>query len=406
MEELHSTKKQWLVILCASVILMVFLGIRQSNGLLVQPLADASAMDIAAISLVIAVGQLVWGVAQALFGMLADQKGYPLVLFLGALLLGGGYATLALLPTPVGIALGLGLLIPCGGGAASFSVLIGSTAAQLSTKLRPLGSGIINAGGSIGQFLFAPVMQGLLVAGGLSLAGIGLAVVILCTIPLTILMRVNAPPVRAAREKTATWPAVKKAFSDKSYLFIHLSLLTSGYHISLITTHLPGTITSYGFTPAVAAMAVSIVGLFNIAGSLVTGALGMRFRMKMILFGLYVTRAAIMLLFLFLPKSTILVWVLAAVIGLTWMAAVPPTTGLMGKLYGPQHLATLIGLTMFTHQIGGFFGSYLGGFFVSGSGSYFGALALDVVMAGIAAVCNLPIKEEKSQVRPKAEPEI
>ena len=95
------------------------------------------------------------------------------------------------------------------------------------------------------------------------------------------------------------------------------------------------------------------------------------------------------------PKTDMNFYIFAAGLGFTWLATVAPTATLTGKLFGTRYLATLFGLTMLSHQIGGFLGSYLGGQVVSMFNSYGWMWYADMLLAGAAALLNLPIKEPK-----------
>jgi predicted MFS family arabinose efflux permease len=183
------------------------------------------------------------------------------------------------------------------------------------------------------------------------------------------------------------------AFKDRSYLCLHAGFFTCGFHIAFLVTHLPGEVGLCGLPASVAATSLAIIGLANIVGSIGAGWLGQTQRMKMILVWMYGSRAVAIALFLMAPKTALTFYVFAAVLGVTWLSTVPPTAGLVGKLFGPRYLATLFGLTLFSHQIGGFFGAWLGGIAISRSGSYDWMWYADIALATAASLVNLPIRE-------------
>ena len=186
---------------------------------------------------------------------------------------------------------------------------------------------------------------------------------------------------------------LRVAVRDRSYWLLHLGFFTCGVHIAFLVTHLPGEIALCGLPARVSAASIALIGLFNVAGSLAAGKLGERFRMKWILAAMYASRALLIVLYLLAPPSALTFYLFAAGLGLSWLATVPPTAGLVGKLFGPRYLGTLFGLTLLTHQIGGFLGAWLGGVALEHSGSYQWMWYADIVLALLAAAANLPIRE-------------
>ena len=181
---------------------------------------------------------------------------------------------------------------------------------------------------------------------------------------------------------------------DRSYLCLHAGFFTCGFHIAFLVTHLPGEVALCNLPGGVSATALGLIGLFNIAGSLAAGALGSRYRMKSLLAVMYASRAVIVALYLAAPKTPLTFYVFAAALGFTWLATVPPTAGLVGKLFGMRYLSTLFGLTLLSHQVGGFFGAWLGGLSFVHYGDYTWMWYADMALALAAALVNLPIREQ------------
>jgi predicted MFS family arabinose efflux permease len=186
---------------------------------------------------------------------------------------------------------------------------------------------------------------------------------------------------------------LRLALRDRSYLCLHAGFFTCGFHIAFLVTHLPGEVGLCGLPASVSAAALALIGLFNIAGSLSAGMLASRFRMKYLLAAMYGSRAVIILIYLAAPKTAWTFYLFAAALGFTWLATVPPTAGLVGKLFGVRYLATLFGLTLLSHQIGGFFGAWLGGLSFVTYGNYNWMWYADIALALAAALVNLPIRE-------------
>lgn len=389
----------WTLVLSSAAILAVTMGIRQSTGLFVSPLNSATGLGIVTISFALAVGQFVWGAAQPLFGMLADRVGSFRVIVFGAVLLATGMAITPWMDSGVGLVMTMGILTAAGAGAGSFSILIGAAAQRLPADKRSFASGFINAGGSFGQFLFAPIAQALISAFGWIIAMLTLAATTLTTILLALPLRQSKAAAAAAAapppDGMTLGQQTRIAFQDPSYWCLHAGFFTCGFHIAFLVTHLPGEVALCGLPASVSATALAIIGLANIVGSIGAGWLGQTKRMKMILVWMYASRAVAVALYLMAPKTDFTFYVFAAVLGVTWLSTVPPTAGLVGKLFGARYLATLFGLTLFSHQIGGFFGAWLGGIAIDRTGSYNWMWYADIVLASLAALVNLPIREEK-----------
>jgi MFS family permease len=387
------------VTLAAAAILMVTMGARQSLGLFVSPLNSSTGLGITTISLALAIGQFMWGAVQPLAGAAADRYGPGKVLVAGLFVLALGTALTPFMTSGFGLIVSLGVLSAIGSGAGSFSVLIGAAAQRLSADARGKAAGIINAGGSFGQFLFAPISQKLIQTLGWMGALWALAIMTLAALPLVrmVAARGTTQP-RVAASGSGLWPAVRGAMEDRSYLLLHAGFFTCGFHIAFLVTHLPQEVDLCGLPPTVASWSIAIIGLANIVGSLLAGASTSRYRSKYILAVMYGSRALLIGWYLLAPKTEWTFYLFAAGLGLTWLATVPPTAAIVGKLFGIRYLATLFGLTLLSHQIGGFLGAYLGGIAFAQSGDYQWMWYADMALAAAAAAVNLPIRE--APVRP------
>ena len=385
--------------LAAAGIMMITMGARLTTGLFISPINTSTGLGIVSISFALAIGQFVWGAAQPIFGIVADKYGSVKVIILGAILLALGTALTPFMSTQWGLLLSMGLLSAAGAGAGSFSILIGAVAQTLPAQRRPFAAGFINAGGSFGQFVFAPLMQAMINSVGWIAAMLTMAATTLLTIPLAWPLRQQPAAVAAkavaAPDAIKLGAQVRLALKDKSYLCLHAGFFTCGFHIAFLVTHLPGEVALCSLSAAVSATSLALIGLFNIVGSLSAGALGTRMRMKYLLLGMYASRALIIGVYLAAPKTAMTFYIFAAALGLTWLATVPPTAGLVGKLFGTRYLATLFGLTLLSHQIGGFFGAWLGGIAMARFGNYNWMWYADIVLALAAALINLPIKEAR-----------
>ena len=292
------------------------------------------------------------------------------------------------------------MLVAFGAGAGSFSVMMGLVANRVPPHLRGTSSGIINAGGSFGQFLFAPLLQSLIAwpllgwQGALyALAGISLLV-----IPLSFFLTRGSQqtkPQVAVEPEQKFGRMVCNAFADRSYWLLHAGFFTCGFHIAFLVTHLPMEVALCGLPPSVASWSLAIIGMANVVGSLLVGWGVGRYRSKWLLFWMYGSRALLIMAYLMMPRTDWTFYLFAVGLGLTWLATVPPTAAIVGKLFGTRYLATLFGLTLLSHQIGGFLGAYLGGLAISHFGDYGWMWYADMALAATAALLNLPIREKK-----------
>ncbi len=391
------------VTLAAAGILMVTMGARQSMGLFVGPLNTTTGLGIVTISFAMAIAQFTWGAVQPLAGAAADRWGPRPVLIAGILILSLGTALTPLLTSAWGLMFTIGLLSAIGAGAGSFSVLIGAAAQRMPAEVRGSASGVINAGGSFGQFVFAPLAQKLIQVLGWMGAMYSMAAIALLALPLigkvTKGSKGHSAPVATATNDGGLRAAVRQAMGDRSYLLLHLGFFTCGFHIAFLVTHLPTEVDLCGLPPSVASWSLALIGLANIVGSLVVGQLVGQYRSKMILALMYASRAVLVGWYLMMPRDPWVFYVFAVGLGLTWLATVPPTAGLVAKLFGVRYLGTLFGLTLLSHQIGGFLGAWLGGLAITEFGNYNWMWWADIALALLAALFNLPIRE--APVKPK-----
>ena len=392
----------WITTLMASAILMITMGTRQSMGLYLGPLNTDTGLGIVTISLAMAVGQFVWGAIQPVAGAFADKYGPRPVLLYGLLILVIGSALTPLATSGMGLILTMGVLTAIGSGACSFSVLLGAAAQRMPAESRGTASGIINAGGSFGQFVFAPIIQKFIQLFGWMVTMWSMAAVALLAIPL--LNRLTSDthaPVKTPDPEGGLKKAVRDAVHNPSYLLLHLGFFTCGFHIAFLVTHLPTEVGLCGLSPEVASWSLAIIGLANIAGSLYAGSCINSYRSKYILAFMYTSRAVLITIYLLAPKTEWTFYAFALGLGFTWLATVPPTAALVGKLFGIRYLATLFGLTLLSHQIGGFLGAYLGGLALTNNGDYQWMWWADIALSLMAGLVNLPIKEA-----PIAKPQV
>jgi predicted MFS family arabinose efflux permease len=386
----------WVLVAAAGTFALT-MGARQSMGLFLSPLNTSTGLGIASISLAFAFGQLWWGLTQPVAGMVADRYGAGRVLVTGVLLVALGTALIPYMHSTWGLVLAIGVLAAGGAGLAGPSVLMSATTRLMPPERRGMATGIVNAGGSFGQFVFAPIAGAVTAAAGWVASLQTLAALTLLALPAAWVLRgaSHSGPGATSAPREGTRAAIARAFATPSYHMLCAGFFVCGFHVAFIATHLPGVVAACGLTPEVGAWSLAVIGLFNIVGSVAMGWAVGRWRMKSLLSLVYAARAVAVLAFVLAPKTPAVMLVFAAVIGVTYLSTVPPTAGLVAKMFGPANMATLFGIVMLAHQLGAFLGAYLGGKAFERSGSYDWMWYADIVLAVGAALVHLPIREAR-----------
>jgi predicted MFS family arabinose efflux permease len=290
------------------------------------------------------------------------------------------------------------------------SLLVGTVSQRVSAQQRGLVAGIVGAGGPLGQLVLAPATQAVISFAGWVTAAFSLAVLALVALPLALAFRRRPAQAASAATGAAVPPStqatpqpsatLREALTSRGFWLINATFFVCGLHVFFLVTHLPGVIEVCGLPASVSAAALAVLGLFNIAGSIGAGWVIQRWSMKWTLSWLFAARAAGIALFLFAPKTEAVVLAFSVWMGLTYMAVLPPTAGLIGKLYGTQRLPTLLGITFMLHQVGAFLGSWLGGVALEATGSYDSMWLADLGLAIAAAAVALTIRESNRVAQP------
>jgi len=390
----HKQLAVWLVLLAAAATFALTMGTRQTMGLFLSALNTSTGLGVGSISLAFAFGQLWWGLTQPFAGAFADRVGAGRVLFIGVVLVALGTFITPFMTTTAGLIFAIGVLAAGGAGMAGPAVLMAATARLIPADKRGMATGIINAGGSFGQFLMAPIAGALIVSVGWASAMQVLACIVLLALPAAFFLKGSpAHALAASQAPLKTGAAIRQALHTPSFLMLAAGFFVCGFHVAFLATHLPGVVAACGLPTQWGAWSLAMLGLFNIVGSVAMGWAVGRWRMKSLLSLVYAARALAVLVFLLAPKTGPVVLVFAAVMGLTFLSTVPPTAGLVAKFFGVGNMATLFGVVMLTHQVGGFLGAYLGGKVFDATGSYNWIWYADIALAVGAALIHLPIRE-------------
>jgi len=384
------------IALAAGAVFALALGLRLSQPLFISALNAHTGIGYATISLAFGVAQLTWGIAQPVAGAIADQWGPRRVMVAGAVLLAAANAAAPFAGNAVMLTLLIGVAAAAGAGALGPAMLIATANRFVPEAKRSMTSGIINAGGSFGQFTMVPLAALLMAVIGWQPAMIILGATTLAAVPLVMLFTPpSAAPARSSSAGGTLAHALRSALLDRSFLLLNAGFFTCGFHIAFLSTHLPGVVALCGLPASVSAWTLSVIGLFNIFGSLLIGQAIQRQRMKFALAAIYLARAMLIAAFVLAPKTSATFLLFGAGIGVTYLSTVPPTVGLVAKLLGVRYLATLFGVVMLSHQIGGFIGAWLGGRVFEATGSYDSMWLVDIALCLFAAVVHMPIREAR-----------
>jgi MFS family permease len=382
---------------------LVSFGLRGTFGLFTAPLSEARGWERDVFALAVAIQNLAWGIGQPLAGIVADRWGSARVVAVGGLLYVLGIAAAPFGDTPVLLHLTVGVLTGLGMGGASYITVVAALGRMAPASRRSWALGVGTAAGSLGQFVVVPMGQVFIGTFGWDTALLLLAT-LGALMPLLAIGLVGDRPAigevgSGSRPGPGALMVIAGAFRLQSYRLLVAGFFVCGFQLAFITIHLPPWLSDLGMDPSVAALGIALVGLFNVIGAYTSGVLSARMSRRLVLSGIYFGRAFAVAVFITLPVTPASVLVFGAVMGLLWLSTVPPTSGLIAVFFGTRHLATLFGVTFFSHQIGSFLGVWLAAVIVEVTGSYDGAWWLSVLLGVCAGLVHLPIREIPAEPR-------
>ncbi len=403
-EPLVQHKVPIIAIGCACIIALLAFGPRSAMGFFQLPILQDNGWDRATFGLAMALQNLFWGIGQPLFGVVADKYGTWRVLAIGAVLYALGLITMALAPAPIWLHIGGGLLIGLGVAACSFGVVLASIARLVSPEQRSFAFGLGTASGSAGMFLFAPISQGLIDTLGWSdsLVAIGIFMLIIPLLAIPLRGNSSTSKIAASEFEQSVGEALREALASRGYILLTAGFFVCGFQVAFITAHFPAYLGDLGIAARWAVVAISLIGFFNIIGSLASGYIGQRYSKPIFLALIYLARSVAFTAFLLIPVSPASVVVFSVVIGILWLSTVAPTNALVAVMFGTRYLGMLGGIVFFSHQVGSFLGVWMGGVLYDRTGSYDVVWWLGVALGIFAAVVHWPIREEPVQ-RPATE---
>jgi len=385
-----------ITLLAACGVVLISLGVRQTFGLFFTDFKNDLNISITQSGLAIGLQMLMWGLTGPIFGAIADKYGGHKAISLAFIFYIFGIYFLYSGPnTGLFFQIDLGILVGIGLGGTAISIPMSVVGKHFPLSNRTIAMSIVTAIGSFGYFISPLYTSYSLVENGWVNTLFVFAVVLF--IGFLISFFVRSPSLAQSIEKPndqSTFNALAEAFKNKSYLLLTAGFFVCGFHITLVGTHVPTYVIDRGLEDWTAAAILSLIGLFNIFGSLTSGYLSTIMSKKIILSLIYLLRGVSICFFIFLPPSNISAFVFGASFGFLWLSTVPATSGIVAHMFGTKYLGVLYGIVFLSHQIGSFFGAYLGGLFYGIYGSYDYAWYLAIALSIFAGIIHLPIKEE------------
>lgn len=398
------------VLLVGCLIILVSFAIRASFGVFQIPIAQEFGWLRAEFSLAIAIQNLAWGIGQPIFGAIAEKIGDKKAIVLGALVYAAGLIFSSYSSTPGAHQINA-LLIGLGIAGTGFGVILAVVGRASSDENRSMSLAIVTAAGSAGQVFGPPLAEWLLMDLSWQLVFLIFSILILSTLLFLPLMKADTSVSKKELEESLG-DLLTRAIKDPNYIMIFLGFFSCGYQLSFVTAHFPAMVTemcgailpgtllhNIGITTtsALGALALSLVGLANIFGTLAAGYLGNFYQKKYLLSLIYLGRTLIGAIFILMPITPLTVIIFSVTMGSLWLATVPLTSGLIAHIYGLRYMGTLYGIVFFSHQLGSFLGVWLGGRMYDTFGDYTAVWWIGVGVGAFSAIIHLPIKEKSQQ---------
>ena len=371
-------------------------GIRQTFGLFLPPLHAELGWSVAALSLAWAIQNLLWGAFQPFAGAIADTKGPVWVAFFGGVAYVAGVWVMSEAQSELVFGIGSGVLVGIGLACSGMSVVLGAVMRASPPEKRGLYGGIVTAGGSVGQLIFMPATQAMIEnltwKPTLQILTVVAIAIALCAFALPRGPKQAAAPT-GVTGATTIGGALRVAFEDRSYLLLVSGFFVCGFHLAFIGFHLPQFAMLCGLPPKAASDSLALVGGFNAVGCIMIGIMMRRMQSKYLLSAIYFLRAVAIASYILLPVTEFSTLLFGAAMGLLWLSTVPPTSGLVARLFGTRYLTMLFGIAFFSHQIGAFIGAYWAGWLYDTQGNYDAVWWVSIALGVLSAIVHLPIRE-------------
>ena len=395
MEKFFPSRSAFITLIACCLVVIIALGIRQTFGLFYFDFSTDLDITISQFGFAMGLQLFLWGAFSPLFGIITDKYGGNIAIFLGflffltgVLLFYYGFNTGVYFIYTIGVLIGVGL------GSTAIGIPVSVVAKHFPASKRTIATGIVTCAGSFGYFV-SPV----LVKYSLNVTGWENTIFYFCLLlglGLLIALFVSTPKIPAGESQNnnqSATEALKEAFSNKSFIYLTLGFFVCGWHIALVATHIPTDMMDKGLPDWCATAVLSLIGLFNMVGTITSGYLSTRYSKKKILSSIYLLRGVSIMIFIFFPPSVINSIIFGITFGFLWLSTVPPTNGIVAHIFGTKYVGMLYGIVFVSHQVGSFLGAYLGGVFYEINGNFdyawYGSIALSI----FAGLIHLPINE-------------
>lgn len=392
----------FIIVICGCLVIFIAFGIRSTMGVFLVPITEQYDWGRSIFAFAAALQNLFWGFSQPIFGAIADRFGSGRVILIGGICYVAGLALMIVSSTPLGFYITNGALIGFGLSGTTFAIVLAVIARAVPERQRSMALGIGAAAGSLGQFVLVPLGNSLILQFGWASTIAMLSCLMLLVIPLSFVL--SGKPNISGPEQTLK-AAVSQAARHPGYVLLTSGFFVCGFQVTFIGIHLPAYLTDIGLSSNVGAWALSMVGLFNLVGTLLAGYMGNIFKKKSILSFIYLGRSIVIAVFVMLPPSVPSALIFAGCMGILWLATIPLTSGIVSQVFGARYLGTLFGFVFLGHQIGSFLGVWMGGVLFDTTQSYAVVWWICVALGVIAALLHWPINESpiRETMRPVSE---
>ena len=396
-----TSRKALITLICASIVVIISLGIRQTFGLFFFDFNNDLNISISHFGFVMGLQLLLWGVFSPLFGIITDKFGGAISIFVGflfylaaILLFNSGLNTGIYFTLTIGVMIGIGL------GSTAIGIPVSIVAKHFPASNRTIATGIVTCAGSFGYFVSPLLVRYSLIETGWQNTLVYFSILLILGLVIAFFISTPKIPVGDEENNQTATEALKEALSDKSFIYLTLGFFVCGWHIALVATHIPTYMMDKGLPNWTPAMVLALIGLFNMLGTITSGYLSTRFSKKKILSAIYLLRGVSIIYFIFLPPSVFNSVVFGVTFGFLWLSTVPPTNGIVAHIFGTKYVGLLYGIVFVSHQVGSFLGAYLGGVFYEMHGNFDYAWYVSIALSIFAGLIHLPIIE-KSIERPQ-----
>jgi MFS family permease len=393
----RTAQAAFVVLVCGTLLVFLSFGVRTTFGFFMAPVSSDLGWGREVLSFAAALQNLVWGISTPLFGFLSDRYGPAKVAAAGGALYTGGLLLMSQAAQPTDAVLGIGVMCGLAAAMTGFPIILSVIGRKFPPETRSFYLGVASAGGASGQLLFVPLGQQFIQANGWAVAFIYLALIVGLTIPLSAALAGGNARAADDHSTLSFKDAMREAFAHKGFRLLVCGYFVCGAQVMFITQHMPAYLSDLGHPPWVATVAITLIGAFNIVGSIIWGKLGGIYPKKYMLCLLYGLRSVTMLVFIMFPITPTSVIIFTSVMGLMWLGTVPLTSGIVAQVFGTRYMATLVGVTFISHQVGSFLGVWMGGISYDLYGTYEPVFWGAIIIGFAASLVHYPIDERPIQ---------